>query len=145
MVSAPSITNGAARRDLLRILIAVALSGNAYGAQTSDDIQFNTDVLDTKDRANIDLSQFSQRGFIMPGSYNLLVHMNKQEINEQPVVFYASEQDPKKSEACLSPQLVELLALKEDSARRLTWWRNGECLDIKSLPGMTVEGDLATS
>jgi outer membrane usher protein PapC len=145
MVSAPSITNGAARRDLLHILIAVALSGNAYGAQTSDDIQFNTDVLDTKDRANIDLSQFSQRGFIMPGSYNLLVHMNKQEINEQPVVFYASEQDPKKSEACLSPQLVELLALKEDSARRLTWWRNGECLDIKSLPGMTVEGDLATS
>lgn len=96
MVSAPSITNGAARRDLLRILIAVALSGNAYGAQTSDDIQFNTDVLDTKDRANIDLSQFSQRGFIMPVSYNLLVHMNKQEINEQPVVFYASEQDPKK-------------------------------------------------
>lgn len=41
--------------------------------------------------------------------------------------------------------MVELLALKEDSARRLTLWRNGECLDIKSLPGMTVEGDLATS
>lgn len=95
MVSARSITHGIARSGLLRILIAVALSGNAYGVSASDDIQFNTDVLDTTDRANIDLSQFSQRGYIMPGSYNLLVHMNKQELNEQPVVFYASEKDPK--------------------------------------------------
>ncbi|CQD42313.1 outer membrane usher protein [Yersinia mollaretii] len=145
MVSARSITQGIARSGLLRILIAVALSGNAYGVSASDDIQFNTDVLDTKDRANIDLSQFSQRGYIMPGSYNLLVHMNKQELNEQPVVFYASEKDPKISEACLSPKLVELMALKEDSLHKLTWWRNGECLDISSLPGLTVQGDLATS
>ncbi|WP_174635229.1 outer membrane usher protein [Yersinia thracica] len=145
MVSARSITSGIACRDLLRILIAVALSGNAYGVFASDDIQFNTDVLDTKDRANFDLSQFSQRGYIMPGSYNLLVSMNKQELSEQPIVFYVSEKDPKKSEACLSPQLIELLALKEDSFKKLTWSRDGECLDISSLPGLTVEGDLATS
>ncbi|WP_186367928.1 outer membrane usher protein [Yersinia kristensenii] len=145
MVSARSITSGIACRDLLRILIAVALSGNAYGVFASDDIQFNTDVLDTKDRANFDLSQFSQRGYIMPGSYNLLVSMNKQELSEQPIIFYASETDPKKSEACLSPQLIELLALKEDSFKKLAWSRDGECLDISSLPGLTVEGDLATS
>ncbi|MDA5524324.1 outer membrane usher protein [Yersinia kristensenii] len=145
MVSARSITSGIACRDLLRILIAVALSGNAYGVFASDDIQFNTDVLDTKDRANFDLSQFSQRGYIMPGSYNLLVSMNKQELSEQPIIFYASETDPKKSEACLSPQLIELLALKEDSFKKLVWSRGGECLDISSLPGLTVEGDLATS
>ncbi|PEH53609.1 outer membrane usher protein [Yersinia kristensenii] len=145
MVSARSITSGIACRDLLRILIAVALSGNAYGVFASDDIQFNTDVLDTKDRANFDLSQFSQRGYIMPGSYNLLVSMNKQELSEQPIIFYASETDPKKSEACLSPQLIELLALKEDSFKKLAWSRGGECLDISSLPGLTVEGDLATS
>ncbi|HHH0240918.1 TPA: outer membrane usher protein [Yersinia enterocolitica] len=145
MVSARSITSGFARRDLLRILIAVALSGNAYGVLASDDIQFNTDVLDTKDRANFDLSQFSQRGYIMPGNYNLLVSMNKQELSEQPIVFYVSEKDAKKSEACLTPQLIELLALKEDSFKKLTWSRDGECLDISSLPGLTVEGDLAKS
>jgi outer membrane usher protein PapC len=146
MVSARSITCGIARRGLLRILIVVALSSNVYAVSANnDDIQFNIDVLDTKDRANIDLSQFSQRGFIMPGSYNLLVYMNKQELNEQPVVFYVSEKNPKNSEACLSPKLVELLALKEDSLHKLTWWRNGECLDIHSLPGLTVQGDLATS
>ncbi|END9089761.1 outer membrane usher protein [Yersinia enterocolitica] len=145
MVSTRSITSGFARRDLLRILIAVALSGNAYGVLASDDIQFNTDVLDTKDRANFDLSQFSQRGYIMPGNYNLLVSMNKQELSEQPIVFYVSEKDAKKSEACLTPQLIELLALKEDSFKKLTWSRDGECLDISSLPGLTVEGDLAKS
>ncbi|ATM84718.1 outer membrane usher protein [Yersinia massiliensis] len=139
------ITHGIARSGLLRLLIAVALSGNAYGVSANDDIQFNTDVLDTNDRSNIDLSQFSQRGYIMPGSYNLLVHMNKQELNEQPVMFYASEKDPKISEACISPKLVELMALKEGSLNKLTWWRNGECLDISSLPGLTVQGDLATS
>ncbi|WP_186367098.1 outer membrane usher protein [Yersinia aldovae] len=145
MVSAPFITYGFVRRDLLRILIATALCSNACGAAASDDIQFNTDVLDTKDRANIDLSQFSQRGFIMPGSYNLLVYMNKQELNEQQVVFYPAEKDPKKSDACLSPKLVELLALKEENLHKLTWWHNGECLNIDSLPGMTVRGDLASS
>ncbi|MFQ6247774.1 outer membrane usher protein [Yersinia enterocolitica] len=145
MVSTRSITSGFARRDLLRILIAVALSGNAYGVLARDDIQFNTDVLDTKDRANFDLSQFSQRGYIMPGNYNLLVSMNKQELSEQPIVFYVSEKDAKKSEACLTPQLIELLALKEDSFKKLTWSRDGECLDISSLPGLTVEGDLAKS
>ncbi|CNI01027.1 outer membrane usher protein [Yersinia pekkanenii] len=145
MVSARSITPGIARCGFLRILIAIALSGNTHCVLASDDIQFNTDVLDTKDRANIDLSQFAQRGFIMPGSYDLLIKLNKQELNEQPVIFYASENDPKKSEACLSPKLVELLALKEDSLNKITWWRDGECLDISSLPGMTVQGDLATS
>ena len=145
MVSARSIASGFIRRDLLRILIAVALIGNAHGVFAIDDIEFNTDVLDTKDRANFDLSHFSQRGYIMPGNYDLLVSVNKQELSEQPVVFYASEKDPKKSEACLTPHLIEMLALKEDSFKKLTWSRDGQCLDISSLPGLTVEGDLAKS
>lgn len=145
MLSARLTPFGIVRRDILRFMIAIALSSSAYSALASDDIEFNTDVLDTKDRANFDLSQFSQRGFILPGNYNLLVYMNKQDLNEHPVVFYASETDPKKSEACLTPKIVELMALKEDSFRKLTWSRDGECLDISSLPGLTVQGDLASS
>ncbi|UAN62244.1 hypothetical protein [Serratia sp. JSRIV006] len=30
----------------------------------ADDIQFNSDILDLKDRSNIDLSQFAQKGFM---------------------------------------------------------------------------------
>lgn len=133
------------RSSLLCLFGVAALSSHVYSASASDGIQFNTDVLDISDRANIDLSQFSQRGYIMPGSYNLSVHINKQEINDQPVIFYASEKKTNGSEACLSPSLVKLMALKEDNLHKLTWWRNGECLESSSLPGLTVQGDLATS
>ncbi|MFD3232320.1 FimD/PapC N-terminal domain-containing protein, partial [Rahnella aceris] len=44
-----------------------------YG-NANEIIQFNTDVLDVKDRENIDLSQFSRRGYIMPGNYTMVVH-----------------------------------------------------------------------
>lgn len=145
MLFALSITQSIARRDFLFIFITAVLFSKVSTAATNDDIQFNIDVLDARDRENIDLSQFSQRGFIMPGDYNLLVYMNKQELNEQPVTFYPADNNPKKSEACLSPQLVALLALKEKNLPKLAWWRNGECLDIESLPGMTVRGDLASS
>ncbi|WP_247605509.1 FimD/PapC N-terminal domain-containing protein, partial [Providencia rettgeri] len=35
----------------------------------STNIEFNTDILDINDRANIDLSRFSKTGYFMPGEY----------------------------------------------------------------------------
>ncbi|QHF48015.1 fimbrial assembly protein [Pseudomonas sp. S35] len=109
------------------------------------DIEFNTDVLDLIDRTNIDLSQFARSGFILPGTYSMLVHINGQPVAEQSVVFYPPDNDPKGSQACLSHTLVEKLGLKESEASTLTWWKGGECLDIQSMPGMEVSGDLASS
>ena len=40
---------------------------------------------------------------------------------------------------------MEQLGLKESGATELTWWKGGECLDIRALPGMEVRGDLTTS
>lgn len=76
------------------------------------DIEFNTDVLDVTDRANIDLQQFSRGNFIMPGDYLFAVHINKQTLTDQPVAFYPPDDDAKGSEACITPQLVEQLGLK---------------------------------
>ncbi len=42
-----------------------------------DDIQLNTDVLDTQDKSNIDLSHFSRRGYVMPGDYTFSIMVNK--------------------------------------------------------------------
>lgn len=53
----------------------------------ADDIQFNTDVLDVTDRNNIDLSQFSRGGYIMPGTYSMVVHINKNDLPEQKSRF----------------------------------------------------------
>lgn len=121
-------------------LMVVAGSAIAAG-----DIQFNTDILDLNDRSNIDLSQFSRSGFILPGVYPMNVQINAQSLGEQRIAFIPPEDDPKGSEACLSPELVALLGLKEGKDAELTWWQNNECLNIRSLPGMEVTGDLSTS
>lgn len=120
----------------------MSLAGTAIGA---GDIEFNTDVLDLSDRTNIDLSQFARSGFILPGTYSMAVQLNAQPLPEQSVTFHPPDNDPKGSQACLSHGLVEQLGLKASEAGKLAWWKDGECLDIASLPGMEVSGDLATS
>ncbi len=109
------------------------------------DIEFNSDVLDVGDRANIDLGQFSRAGYIMPGDYVMTVRVNKQELPEQPVAFYAPPDDADGSQACLSQALVEQLGLKPEASQRLSWWHEGACLDLASLPGATTRGDLGSS
>ncbi|MGH8451745.1 outer membrane usher protein [Pseudomonas sp.] len=120
----------------------ISLAGTALGA---GDIEFNTDVLDLSDRSNIDLSQFARSGFILPGTYSMVIQINNQPISEQSVAFYPPDDDPKGSEACLSRNLVEQLGLKKSETAKITWWKAGECLDVQGLPGMEVSGDLATS
>lgn len=109
-----------------------------------DGIQFNADILDVNDRKNIDLSQFSRSGYIMPGSYGMVVHLNKSELPEQKIPFYPPDNDPDGSRACVGKALVEQLGLKPSALQALTWWHQGECLDESSLKGMVSRGDLAT-
>jgi outer membrane usher protein FimD/PapC len=131
------------RARLLGVFIVAALGGEVIFAQAGDEIQFNTDILDLKDRANIDLSQFSQGGFIMPGTYPMVVRINEQDLPEQPVVFRAPDNDPKGSLVCLSPELVGQLGLKPDMADGVTWWHDGQCLELSSLKGMEARGNLS--
>ena len=134
-----------ARLQSLGLCISLALGSPMTVAYAADDIQFNTDVLDVNDRKNIDLSQFSRGGYIMPGTYGMTVHVNKNDLPEQQVPFYAPENDPNGSRACLGPELVEQLGFKPGVLKDLTWWREGMCLDEGSVQGMEVRGDLATS
>ncbi|NWC71207.1 outer membrane usher protein [Pseudomonas sp. P7758] len=120
----------------------ISLAGTAMGA---GDIEFNTDVLDLIDRSNIDLSQFARSGFILPGTYSMVVQLNTQPISEQSVAFFAPDDDPKGSVPCLSRELVEQLGLKASGADQLKWWKGGQCLDVTGLPGMEVSADLGTS
>ncbi|KFA84175.1 hypothetical protein N037_22160 [Enterobacter sp. EGD-HP1] len=120
-----------------------AIDVDGKPAETGD-IQFNTDVLDLKDRANIDLSQFSQVGYVMPGSYTLALQINKSSLPERQIQFLAPEDNPKGSYACLTPEMVTQLGLTESASRQLTWWHNHECLDPSSLKGMTMRADLGS-
>ncbi len=133
------------RLHILSACVALVLGSLTSNAGAVEDIQFNTDVLDVNDRKNIDLSQFSRGGYIMPGQYGMAVHINKATLPEQPVAFYAPDDDANGSRACLAPALVEQLGLRDEALKKLTWWREGACLDEASLPGMETRGDLATS
>ncbi|ERK07679.1 Fimbriae usher protein StfC [Serratia fonticola AU-P3(3)] len=129
----------------LGLFISLALGTSVISTYAADNIQFNTDVLDVNDRKNIDLSQFSRSGYIMPGTYGMVVQVNKNDLQEQQIPFYAPEDDPNGSRACISLALVEQLGFKPDVLKELTWWRQGECLDESSVQGMEVRGDLPTS
>lgn len=111
----------------------------------SAEIQFNTDVLDITDRENIDLSQFSRKGFILPGTYTLSINLNSRSLPERPIHFYPAEHSADETLACITPAMMPLIGLKEDVQSRLTWWHNGECLNFASLEGVTTRTDLGKS
>lgn len=108
-------------------------------------MQFNTDVLDLKDRSNIDLSQFSRKGFILPGAYTLAIDLNANTLPERQIHFYPAENNVNESVACISPEMVEQFGLKETTLASLTWWHNQQCLNLDSIKGMEARGDLGKS
>lgn len=111
-------------------------------AMAADEIQFNTDVLDVKDRQNIDLSQFAKRGYIMPGDYTFKIKINQSELEEQPVTVYAAGTDKKDSVPCFSPALVTKFGFKEKYLAQLKPWHDGQCVDVTALKGVEVTPDL---
>lgn len=126
------------------LIITCAINVLTVRAQGNEFI-FNTDVLDINDRSNINLDQFSRKGYIMPGDYMMAININKQELLEQPVTFYAPDDDPKGSEACVTAEIVDQIGLKPEMKEKLVWWHQGRCLLPSSLPGMTATGELGVS
>ncbi|CAI1742741.1 Outer membrane usher protein papC precursor [Serratia quinivorans] len=133
------------RLQVLGLCVALSLGNPVALVYAAAEIQFNTDVLDINDRKNIDLSQFTRSGYIMPGVYTMVVHVNKNDLPEQTVTFLPPPEDPKGSEACLSPALVKQLGFKEKLQNSLSWTHDGQCLDLQRLAGMEARGDLSTS
>ncbi|MGL4429834.1 MAG: outer membrane usher protein [Silvania sp.] len=138
----PYIFDGVFNLVALGVLIAI---GSVQIAQAEDAVEFNTDVLDVKERGNIDLGQFSKAGYLMPGKYQMIIRLNKSEIPEQTIEFIAPENDPKGSEVCLTPDIVKLFGLKEATLKEAKWSHDGQCLDLNSLEGIAVRPDLGSS
>lgn len=129
--------------------LGLAIIFSMYGLSTplwaTETIEFNTEVLDLEDKNNIDLKQFSRAGYIMPGTYSFTLKVNGEQLSEVSVPFYSPEDDPQASQACISTEIEEQLGLTSSAKKELTWWHDGECLALQSLPGIQVSGDLATS
>ncbi|WP_337137119.1 outer membrane usher protein [Morganella morganii] len=131
----------AARLKPLTFMILLSLFSAVV--QAEDITEFNTEVLDLNERGDIDLSQFSQAGYVMPGTYSLALKINSSMQAERQIRFLAPDNDPQGSMACITPEMSEELGLTSSAKGQLTWWHNGECADPASLPGMTLRADFA--
>lgn len=130
------------RRSPLSVLI-LGLMLSATRTWADDEIQFNTDVLDTQDKSNIDLSHFSRRGYVMPGEYTFSIIVNKDILREEQIVVYPDGENGQDSLICLTPEQISRFNLKTSVIDDLRWLRAGECLDKTSLEGLEMRVDLA--
>ncbi|QWZ48825.1 outer membrane usher protein [Enterobacter bugandensis] len=127
--------------SLLSLCMITALQNNGWA---DDDIQFNTDVLDVKDRGNIDLSQFSNKNYIMPGDYAFTVKINQNQIPEQKISIFNVGDSKKDTKVCFSPDLVSKLGFKDEYLKKMPIWHKQDCQDIQILEGVEVHPDLGT-
>ncbi|EBV5086534.1 PapC/FimD family outer membrane usher protein [Salmonella enterica subsp. enterica serovar Minnesota] len=109
-------------------------------------VEFNTDIVDASDKNNIDFSGFSRAGYIMPGTYQMQVNLNGDGVGNEVSVPFISRTSAHGTlpEACLSPAFVDRLGLKENARAKVRTWRQGQCADFSSLPGVQFEPDLGS-
>lgn len=134
-------------RPVARALLLVLLGNAVFPmARAADEaVEFNTDVLDVEDRSHLSLSQFSKAGYVMPGTYNLALQVNKSRLSERPITFFPPDDNPEESEACLTEEMVDLLGLTDTVRNKVSWWHQGQCLDPASVEGLMMRGDLGTN
>ncbi|EJV3269264.1 fimbria/pilus outer membrane usher protein, partial [Salmonella enterica] len=134
------------RLSTLAAVVGIVLAVGPENSYAEAPIQFNTRFLDVKDDASLDLSRFSRKGYIMPGSYHLQVLVNQSQIVQDNVITYSVDNnDPDNTYPCLSPELVSLLGLKPEIADKMIWINAGQCLQPDQLEGMETQTDLSQS
>ncbi|MGG4608396.1 fimbria/pilus outer membrane usher protein [Providencia sp. Me31A] len=123
----------------IKRLFAIYIAVLCYSSNMSanDIVEFNTDVLDVGDRSNIDLTRFSKDNFVFPGTYLLDVYINGQSLQQQKVTYLVDPQDNEKTLACLTPEQVDMLALKEDALNHIQVI-SPTCSSIISIPGVKI-------
>lgn len=134
------------RLNTLTVIFGMVLSGGIENSFAEQAIQFNTQFLDVKDGAKVDLGRFSRKGYVMPGNYTLQVMVNQTIISQESVITYAaSENVPDESLPCVTPELVSLFGLKPEVFEHLRWMQSGSCLEPNQLEGMALQTDLGKS
>lgn len=131
-------------RNHLSVYIFMALFGLSSNAYS---VEFNTDLLDSEDKNNIDLSRFSQAGYIMPGAYSLGLRLNDQIVSDQDITFIEDKDENGQPiiKICLTRDQVLLIGLKEDAFSKIKFDEHGHCADFSALEGVSLRGELSES
>ncbi|AWS52884.1 MULTISPECIES: fimbria/pilus outer membrane usher protein [Providencia] len=110
-------------------------------------VEFNTDMLDTEDTQNIDFSQFSQAGFIMPGIYHLTLKVNNESMGSAQDITVIAPQSQNNNlfdTVCVPVNILDRLGLTQDAIKLIKYRDEGKCLDLSPLEGASLNVDLST-
>jgi len=119
------------------LYIALFLALN-FSAGKSWGVEFNTHILDAEDRKNVDLSAFSQDGFVAPGDYLLDILLNGRLIKEQQIIHFNPASSGTGSYACLEEPLIVSLALKNDVQEKLIPHSGTTCFNLSTADSRVV-------
>lgn len=134
------------RLNALAAMIGCLLVGIPERSYAEDAIQFNTEFLDVKDGASLDLNRFSRKNYVMPGKYTLQVNVNTSQILQESIVEYSTlVPGDQNTYPCLSPDVVTLFGLTADIFTHLQWINNGQCLKPGQLEGLETQTALSSS
>ncbi|PRE08787.1 fimbria/pilus outer membrane usher protein [Burkholderia multivorans] len=99
--------------------------------------EFNSSFLSIDGTTDVDLSQFSQADFTLPGEYMLEVQVNDLFYGLQPIEFVALDASGA-GKPCLRTELVAQFGLKPSLAKDLPRFHGGRCVDLAAIEGVTV-------
>ncbi|MDI3302198.1 MAG: fimbria/pilus outer membrane usher protein [Burkholderia multivorans] len=99
--------------------------------------EFNSSFLSIDGTTDVDLSQFSQADFTLPGEYMLEVQVNDLFYGLQPIEFVALDVSGA-GKPCLRAELVAQFGLKPSLAKDLPRFHGGRCVDLAAIEGVTV-------
>ncbi|WP_179096601.1 fimbria/pilus outer membrane usher protein [Burkholderia pseudomallei] len=99
--------------------------------------EFNASFLSIDGRNDVDLSQFAQADYTLPGTYLLDVQVNDVFFGLQSIEFVAHD-DGQGARACVAPELVAQFGLKKSLVENLPRTMGGRCADLASLDGVTI-------
>lgn len=104
-------------------------------------VEFNLNIIDAKDRKNIDLSRFEVTEYIPPGEYLLDIVVNGRTLPERSLLKYIAVDGKNNSRVCLTPALVDQFDLLEKHRTSLTAWHANQCLSLDHEPEVTAKYD----
>ncbi|MBP6861754.1 MAG: fimbria/pilus outer membrane usher protein [Neisseriaceae bacterium] len=105
-------------------------------------VEFNTDILDLDERSSVDLSRFSEVGYVMPGTYVLDVYINKRVVPQQRINYVSVAGNDKETIACLPVSIIPKMLLKDEVKGLIKISEDGQCADVSAIEGVTLSTHL---
>lgn len=121
---------------LCSIVLALSFSG------VSNAVEFNMNVIDAKDRDNIDLSQFSNPDFIPAGEYLTDITLNGRKLSGQYLIQFI-EESKDNSVLCITPEMVDLFGLKKKVRDELFLQTDNQCVELSKSSDIDYRFDKA--